>query len=165
LELLFHQYEAINAYKEEIETSSYFYANKFLSDRLNTSFIEIDLKEFVRGIVSSHQVIGKKLKKDGLIFTATGNDPCFIFENPVADHEIKALAFTITTPGETIFQVFYKESEEMLFLEEKSLTRTLLKGKNRIFLLLPEPLKIRFFRIDPGTMQSKYIIHQIEIGY
>jgi hypothetical protein len=165
MELLFHQYEAINSIKAEIERLSNIYANNFLSDRLNTSFIEIDLEEFVSDTVSSHQVTDKNYKDDGLIFTAISNDPCFIFTNPIPSHEIKALAFTITTPGKTIFQVFYNESEEMLFSEEKSLTRPVLKGKSSILLLLPEPTKINNLRIDPGTIDGKYIIHQIQIAY
>lgn len=165
MDILYHQSQNIKALQNEIEKLSYNYGDKVLSDIRNHSFIKIELKEFVRTIIFSHQITGKKLKKDGLIFTGTGYDPYFVIENPLPEHEIKALTFTLTTPGETIFQVFYSESDTQVFLEEKALTRLLLKGKSRFVLYLPEVKNIGHFRIDPGTMPGNYMIHHFEIGY
>lgn len=105
-EMLYNQHETINALKEKIEKSSYYYADKVLSDRLNISFIEIEFNELVRAIISSQQITGIRLKKDGLIYTATGNDPNFIVANPLPEPEIKALAIVLKVPGETISQFF-----------------------------------------------------------
>jgi len=165
MELLLHQQKTIEELKEETRKLLFSHADLTDPDFHGLTFIGIELKEFVRGTISSQQITGKKLKKDGLIFTATGNDPGFVFKIPVADRKIKALAFTLSTPGETIFQVFYCEYEDLVFSEEKSVTRALLKGKNRIIIRLPDFENIRFFRIDPGILPGCYIIHHLEIGY
>jgi len=165
MELLFSQHKTINKLSEEIEKLKLKFGDKVLSGFGSYSFIEIELKEFVRGIVSEHQISGKKLKKEGFIFESTGNDPNFTITNPLPAHKIKALSFALTAPDPTFVQIYYTGAEEPIFTEEQSVKKPLSKGKNRITLRLPKSQAVNYFRFDPGASAGKYMLHQFEIDY
>lgn len=98
--------------------------------------------------------------------TAPGDDPSVIlprFDFP--ERARLALRVDITAPTDTVLQVFFATVAEPGYLESRSVSTALRKGRNRVILELPELDLAGRLRLDPGAAPGEYTLHSFEVRY
>ena len=99
-----------------------------------------------------------------LILHATGNDPHLLLPplSPPAD-KYSILRIDITSPANTMLQIFYSTAGKSGFAEENSITKFLRHGRNEeIYIELLKADLSAPLRFDPGVALGDYILHDIE---
>ncbi len=93
-----------------------------------------------------------------------GEDPAVeLPEMPRASGMRLVMRIDITSPKATMLQVYYKTSSDRHYTESKSERRSLYKGRNVVFIALPQEELFGRLRLDPGKDTGEYLIHSIEI--
>ena len=69
----------------------------------------------------------------------------------------------ITSPANTVLQLFYTTGSEPAYTEKQSIRTDLIYGHNEVFIKLPAKDYSGSMRLDPGTTSGDYILHSIEI--
>ena len=102
--------------------------------------------------------------KDGFLVDATGNDPFLVlsFDTGVERGPLMA-EVSITSPRETMMQVFYTTEEEKSFASSRQVSVKLTKGKSSVLFRLPHPETAGKIRLDPGIGQGEYKLHSLII--
>ena|GEM_PF-918545 len=101
---------------------------------------------------------------DALALLATGDDPGV--KLPELSYTLGtrlAMRIDITSPDDTTLQVYYMTSPDRQYSESKSIERFLYKGRNLLFITIPQEDLFGQLRLDPGKLPGDYIIHSIEI--
>lgn len=104
-------------------------------------------------------------KGDILALQATGNDPTIIL--PALNYPGNALTvlkIDITCPEDSeFFQVFYMTIEKKKYNEKQSVKCGIRKGRNVIYLEIPNVKLTGRLRLDPGRVAGEYLIHELEV--
>lgn len=131
----------------------------------NYVFTEINLENLLKKIKFNNQIAEVKISESGLCITSLGTDPYFILPKFRQIKYIKAIKIDITTPVATTLQLFFKTGIFEHYKDSNKIQKHLQAGRTKTILLLPFQRIIGNFRIDPGCVSGKYIIHKIEISY
>jgi len=164
MELMLHQADQIQSLIEKNNALSNEMSKNITPKFFDLTFVALDLIEFVNNISEENQITGKRVNKKEFEFTATGNDPAFIFEGYPTFKNTRAISIEITTPSATNFQFFFTSPEETQFVEKNSIVKLFPEGRSKSILYFSEANISGKFRFDPGDLPGKYIIHQLEIG-
>lgn len=98
----------------------------------------------------------------GLGIQATGSDPFLVISfDERGEQGPLMVEATITSPRETMMQVFYTTEEEKSFDSSRQVSKKLTKGKNIVLLRLPHPETVGKIRLDPGIGKGKYQLHSL----
>lgn len=127
----------------------------------NASIVYTLQQHVIRG---ANDISSIHMMPDGLHLTACGKDPHFILPKFKLTNKSNNLIIkvSITTNAETIFQLFHKQ-DGVKFSEEFSKRYPLIPGKNEFYIELLTDSPCTGIRIDPGTREGKYIIHELEV--
>jgi len=99
---------------------------------------------------------------DGLVFTATDNDPYFQLPPAPAMPKGATFAIELTLPADRLVQLYFQTSDEPQFTEKNSVTKALPAGRHLIEWPLDASLN-GVFRFDPGNGPGDYRIHKVEV--
>lgn len=100
----------------------------------------------------------------GLLLNATGQDPFLelTFEPlPAADSLL--VHILMTSPAETMMQLFYTTSLNMEFSTAQLINMKIKKGYNELLFRLPHPDTQGKIRFDPGQEAGEYVLHSLSI--
>lgn len=101
---------------------------------------------------------------DGFAMHVTENDPRFeLPESRVPDTVRSIVRIVISSPADTYIQLFYQTKDERDFGSWLSRKAPLKKGRNIVFIAIPNLNRIGRLRLDPGAVQGDYILHELEI--
>jgi len=101
----------------------------------------------------------------GVLLRSTGNDPqAMLSPLPPADG-LAALRVDITSPAETVLQVYYTTRHEAGFAEERSVRQVLHKGRNEVYICLGAAGLGERLRLDPGETDGDYVLHAMELRH
>ena len=102
--------------------------------------------------------------KNGLLVSATGNDPFLVFSFDAGAEDGPFLVeVSMTSPRQTTMQMFYTTGEEKGFEPSRQVSQELRKGENTLLFRLPHPDTAGKIRLDPGIGQGKYVLHSLVI--
>ena len=91
---------------------------------------------------------------------SSGRDPHCLAA--VSESDMPLLRIDIESPVETMLQLFYSTSDSPSFVEERSIRKMLLKGRNLIFAEI-RSAKVTSLRFDPGESPGEYILHAFDM--
>jgi hypothetical protein len=99
-----------------------------------------------------------------LVLDSTGRDPSILLpELPPLEKGRFLLRVSLTSPAETMLQVFYSVPSAPNFNEENSCKRRIMRGKNEVEIRFG-PAQIRGrLRLDPGERRGRYLLHAITL--
>jgi len=99
-----------------------------------------------------------------LVLDSTGRDPGILLpELPPLEAGRFLLRVSLTSPAETMLQVFYAVPSAPNFNEENSCKRRIVRGKNELEIRFgPAKLQGRL-RLDPGEGRGRYLLHAIAL--
>ncbi len=101
---------------------------------------------------------------DGFSLRSSGNDPQIRlpdFSCPDAHSAI--LRVELSSPADTVLQLFYRSESEAHFSEKHSYHKKIKRGNNLAYFLLPIDHINGPLRLDPGTVQGSFTLHSIEV--
>jgi hypothetical protein len=102
--------------------------------------------------------------QSGLVFKSTGEDPQLMLPDCIPDSARSLfLKIRITSPSDTVLQIFYRTRGETRFIEAHSVKKAMEKGYNELVLQIPATDYAGPLRIDPGKTPGNYILHSMEI--
>ncbi len=122
-------------------------------------------EEFIKGVGKRrYDISSMVVDGSNVIITSTGNDPHFSLPSfqiiPNVSYVIKV---DITVPSKTGLQLFYKTIDKPYFVAFQDVGMELKKGRNAIYLKVPGPNLVEQFRLDPGSKEGKYTLHDLEV--
>lgn len=95
---------------------------------------------------------------------AINNDPQLLVKLPTTiSRQPGVLRIVMTSPAATTFQVFYTQDPKNIFFERASLTWPVVKGRNEIYMRLPDFVPFDRLRIDPGKKPGQYVIEKLDL--
>ena len=105
-------------------------------------------------------------EKDRLIIRANGSDAQLGFR--VTAEGRHAVSLDITSPGETVLELFYQvrnlyHDPAQPFSAEHVLKTPLKSGRNQVLLLIDDPRFSGGLRLDPGQIPGDYSLHSLQI--
>lgn len=100
---------------------------------------------------------------DSIKFTAQKNDPILILNETKSKSENIILRCEIESSKRSIFQIFYKKTEQSDYNEKDSFRVPLQKGLNQFNLLIPSTYLNNELRIDLVSDTGTYIIKDLSI--
>jgi hypothetical protein len=102
---------------------------------------------------------------DSLVLWATGNDPNIILPALKYPKDVSTvLKIDITCPEDSGFlQVFYLTTKKKKYSESQEVKHKIRKGRNLIYIEIPETNLTGRLRLDPGRVPGEYLIHEIEV--
>jgi hypothetical protein len=125
----------------------------------------LDLKATTRftgfGVVTQATV---SPQADQLLITASGNDPSIVLPPVALNPPIQfALRVDLTTPADTLVEVFYSTNTVPSFVPEHVVSVPAKAGKNVLLFEVNDPEFAGALRFDPGQVPGQYILHGMEI--
>jgi len=101
---------------------------------------------------------------DGFIIDASGDDPRFELPDSRVPDTIRSIVrVDVTSPEDTQLQIFFQTEQYREFSLWLSRKASLKKGRNIVFLALPNIRRTEKLRLDPGTVSGEYVLHDLEI--
>jgi len=105
-------------------------------------------------------------EKDRLLIQATGPDAQLGFR--VTAEGRHAVSLDITSPGETVLELFYEvrniyQDPTQPFSAEHVLSAPLKSGRNQLLLLIDHPKFSGGVRLDPGQLPGEYSLHSLQV--
>lgn len=125
----------------------------------------IDLKEATNftGFSSLNQVVITP-EPDQLLIAAAGNDPSIVLTPLALTPPVQfALRIDLTTPGETLVEVFYSTNRVRSFVPDHVVSVPAKAGRSVLLFEINDPEFSGGVRFDPGQVPGKYIVHGIEL--
>ena len=102
--------------------------------------------------------------RNELVVRATGSDPYLEFSfDPETGGDPLLLKLVMTSPAETVMQLFYTTPDQEGYSPDRQVARELKKGKNNLLIRLPHPETQGRIRLDPGVVPGDYLIHSLVI--
>lgn len=100
----------------------------------------------------------------GLLIRSLGGDPAVILpEFPFPPEKPVILRLDVTSPRDTIFQIFYRTSTMPAYVEKQSIRFPVKKGRHEIFAGIPKTQLQGRLRLDTGNTADDYELHSLEI--
>ena len=129
------------------------------TDRLTTVF---DLAD-AHFAYSKNDQFTLKRKDDIIIASVELEDPYFLLDNIHTDAKQVVLLADITSPVESLFQIYYRQESKKGFSEKSSFKLPLHKGKNRFRIILLGTYLNNGIRIDFTRNRGDYVIEKLII--
>ena len=113
----------------------------------------------------SEKITYKDIDINGSTLKALSSDPNITLNYQKNIHGLVQIDLDITSPVDTLFQIFYRSDGIKHFNQINSAKRTIKKGKNRISVILPGKF-LRFpLRIDIVSKKGVYKIEKFQLGH
>jgi len=119
------------------------------------------------GVTPVHQVDLLSAAGDntsGLRLRSSGEDPCVelpSFSYPANSQLV--IKIDMTSEEDTTLQVYYMTSDSRQYSESLSISRSIKKGRNVLFIPLMRTDLHGRLRLDPGKAPGDYVLHSVEI--
>lgn len=139
------------------------YATRKRFNEATESILELDGSNFSDNKLISQNVVFEKDSLPGH-FTAITDDPQFML--PLPNNRIYKgviIHLELDSAQKTKVQIFYNDLHHTSFIEKRSVSAKVEKGKNSLYLRLPASQKIDSLRLDPGKAPGSYTIHSFSV--
>lgn len=125
--------------------------------------LELAPKQITRQLDGFHQM--SLLPADGrILLRSHGNDPfCTLPAIQPGRAERYSISVDLTSPADTVFQVYYTTPESPHYTPELCQSCLVLKGRNKFQIKIHEPRLAGKLRIDPGLVSGDYEIHSLQV--
>ena len=145
-----------------LEDGGIYTLDKHTDAKLENKKIIFDIQD-QKFIFIKNDDFNLKYKRSYVEAVVTHNDPLMLLNKTKSSTKQSLLSLSIASPQETLFQLYYKESESAQYSEASRYSILLTKGINHMNIIIPSKYINQGLRVDIGRKLGLYKIEQLRL--